>query len=312
MKTMKVENGAQPGTQEGRLDRFARAMSRVVPDTVTTSVLLLVLLFALAIGLGNSFTKTLDAYYEGLWMLLPFTMQMTLIIVLSSVLGATPFFKKAIRLLSRIPNTRSQATAMSVLITALAAYLYWGLGIVLTPLVAIHFAREAERKGIEVDFLFLLALLFAANACWQYGLSATGPLLMATPGHFLERTTGVLPLSTTIWSPAALLQEAGFVAVLIAAGHLLMPKRCRPVSEFPAACKLVEDVQADESAGGSLSERLERVPLVSAILCLFLLGWLYQHLAVKKLGLDITGLCISSLILSRKMPPELGLFHRKS
>jgi short subunit fatty acids transporter len=72
----------------------------------------------MALALGNSPGKTLDAYYQGLWMLLPFTVQMTLIIVLSSVLGATPFFKTGITRLSRLPKTQFQAIALSVLVTA--------------------------------------------------------------------------------------------------------------------------------------------------------------------------------------------------
>jgi len=285
-----IENLETPLVQEGWLNRFARVIGRIVPDAITASVLLLVLLFALAIALGNSPAKTLEAYYQGLWMLLPFTMQMTLIIVLSSVLGATPFFKKAILSFSRLPNTKAQVIALSVAVTAMAAYLYWGLGIALTPLIAVHFARQAERKGIKVDFLFLLALLWAANSCWQYGLSASAPLLMATPGHFLEKTTGVIPLSTTIWSPAALIHEAGFIVILIAAGCLLMPKFCRPISQFPEAYKLTEEAKADVASPRYLSERLEHTSLVSAVLCIFLFGWLYYHFVVKRLGLDINSL----------------------
>src|SRR4026208_1426840 len=140
-----------------KLEVFAHVMGRFVPDAITASVILMLILTTMALAMGNSLTRTMDAYYQGLWMLLPFTMQMTLIIVLSSVLGATPFFKAVITRLSRLPKTQFQAIALSVLVTAAAAYLYWGLGIAMTPLIAVHFAREAERKGIKLDFLFLLA-----------------------------------------------------------------------------------------------------------------------------------------------------------
>lgn len=276
--------------QEGRLDRFARVIGRLVPDAITTSVILLAVLFGLALVLGNSLGKAVEAYYQGLWILLPFTMQMTLIIVLSSVLGATPFFKQAIARVSRLPRTAAQVIALAVTVTALSAYLYWGLGIALTPLIAVHFAREAERKGIAIDFLFLLALLWAANSCWQYGLSASAPLLVATPGHFLEKTTGVIPITSTIWSPAALILEVAFVLILIAAGCLLMPRNRRPVSLFPDACKLTEETQAEHERPANLSERMERNSFATALLCVVLAGWLYQHFGVKRLGLDINSL----------------------
>ena len=115
------------------LDRFARVMGRFAPDAITACVMLLVLLFAIALALGNSPSKTMEAYYQGLWMLLPFTMQMTLIITLSSVLASTPLFRKAVIALSRIPKTANQVVALGVLMTAIASYLYWGLGIALGP-----------------------------------------------------------------------------------------------------------------------------------------------------------------------------------
>ncbi|MBI3679791.1 MAG: short-chain fatty acid transporter [Acidobacteria bacterium] len=287
--------------RERWLDRFAQVMGRLVPDAITACVLLLVILFAAALALGNSLVKTMEAYYQGLWMLLPFTMQMTLIIVLSSVLGSTPFFRKAIRSLSQIPKTANHVVILSVLLCALASYLYWGLGLALSPIVAIHFARQAERKGIAIDFPFLMSVLWASNAAWQYGLSASAPLLVATPGHFLEKQIGIIPLSTTIWSPAAIAHEILFVAAILAAGCLLMPKQCRMVSSFPGVARILEATALPESAPLTWSERIERNSLGTLVLCVFLAGWLYLHFAVRRLSLDInslnTILLLSSLLL---------------
>jgi short subunit fatty acids transporter len=59
------------------------------------------------------------------------------------------------------------------------------------------FLREAERKGIKVDFMLCLAVVFAAHSVWMYGLSSSPALLVATPGHFWK-TDRRMPLSTTI------------------------------------------------------------------------------------------------------------------
>lgn len=281
----------------GWLDRFARVMGRLVPDAITTAIIFMLLLGGMALALGNSPAQVLDAYSQGLWSLLAFTMQMTLIITLSSVLGATPFFRKLILRLSRLPRTTTQVVGLAVLIIAVASYCYWGLGLALTPLVSIHFAREAERKGIKLDFLFLLATVWGANACWQYGLSSSAALLMATPGHFLEKTTGVIALSTTIWAPAAILMELIYVVLVVVVGRLLMPKTCRPLSHFPEAYKLTEEEALSESAPQNLSERLERNSLLLSVLWLALLGWLYNHFFIKGLSLDINALNTMLLFL---------------
>lgn len=277
-------------TADGWLDRFARVMGRVVPDAITASIIFMVILAGLALALGNPLTKVMEAYSQGLWSLLAFTMQMTLIITLSSVLGATPFFRQGILALSRLPQTTTQVVALAVLLVAGASYFYWGLGLALIPLVAIHFAREAERKGLPVDFLFLLATVWGAHACWQYGLSSSAALLMATPGHFLEKTTGVLPLATTIWAPAAILMEVVYLLLVMVVGRWLMPKNFRPLSHFPDAHKLADEELPRQTAPQNFSERMERNSWVLAVLWLALLGWLYNHFFVKRLGLEINAL----------------------
>jgi len=261
-----------------------------VPDAITAAVFMFLVLFAAALWLGNSVIKVMEAYYQGLWMLLPFAMQMTLIITLSAVLGSSPLFRRGIQYLAQLPKSRNQVVALSVLVTGLAAYCYWGLGMAIGPLVAIYFAREAEQKGIPVDFLFLLGLATAANGTWQFGLSSSAPLLVATPGHFLEKTIGLIPLARTIWSPAAIAFEIVFVAAVIGIGCLLMPSAHRPISHFPGAARMLEVAAPLPPAEPSHSERLERTSFGAYALALILAGWLYVHFAIRGLGLDINSL----------------------
>ena len=282
------------------LARFAQLMGRIVPDAITAAVILMVFLFGVALLLGNPPAQAVDAYYKGLWMLLPFTMQMTLIIVLSSVLGATPLFRRGVLALSTLPNSANQFVMLAVLVSAAASYLYWGLGIALSPIVAVHFAREAERKGIPIDFPFFVSTIWASNALWQYGLSASAPLLVATPGHFLEKEIGIIPLTSTIWSPAGIAQEVLFLVAVLVTGCWLMPKRCRPVSEFPGTNVLLE-TEAQVPPAQTWSERQERNPFWMLALCAALAAWLYAHFIMKRMSLDInslnTTLMLASLLL---------------
>ena len=274
---------------EGLIDRLARFMELVVPDAITTAILLMVGLFGLSLALGATMTATMDAYYRGLWNLLAFTMQMTLILVLSLILAATPIFKKAIVTLSRLPSTQTQVVALAVLCGAFVAYLNWGLSIALSPVIAIHFAKQAERKGIPIDFLFLLATLAGAGSIWQFGFSGSAPLLMATPGHFLEKTTGIMPLSTTIWAPAAVTLVATFTIATMVVGCVFMPRRVRPISYFAGAEGAVDegDSPAVAPAARTFAQRLEHSRLMMAPLAIMLGGWLYHHFFVRNLSLDI-------------------------
>lgn len=295
-----------PALKDPWITSFSRLMARLVPDAISTSIFLLAFLFVVALTIGNTLSATLDAYYRGLWMLLPFTMQMTLILVLSSVLGATPLFKRIILSLSAKPQTAFQVIIFSVLLTAALSYLYWGLGLALSPLIAIHFCAEAERKGIEMDFPFLLSVTAAGGAVWQYGLSASAPLLMATPGHFLEATTGVMALRTTIWSAAAIFQVVGFTLALIIVARLLKPRSSEPISWFPDSRNLAEpartsevkiSARGQEAGGRNYSEGLERNVFLTAIMCVSLLSWLVYHFGIKRASLDLNSLNTILLLL---------------
>ena len=279
------------------VDGLAAAMERLVPDAITTSILMMVALVGLSLGLGSSVTETMDAYYRGLWMLLQFTMQMTLILVLSLILGATPFFKRAIILVSRLPKTKAQVVALAVLCGGFVSYLNWGLAIALSPVIAIHFAREAERKGIPIDFLFLMATLAGAGAIWQFGFSGSAPLLMATPGNFLEKETGVMPLSSTIWSPAAMILVVTFTITVMVVGVVLMPRQVRPISHFPEATTVVDSEAPAASAvpPASFAQWLEQSRLVMWLLAVMLAGWLYSHFFIKNLSLDINS--VNTIVL---------------
>jgi short-chain fatty acids transporter len=283
---------------ESRIVRLARVMEQFVPDAITTAIVLMVALGVLSLLLGATVETTMDAYYRGLWMLLAFTMQMTLILVLSLILGATPVFRNAIAAVARLPQTQSQVVVLAVICGGFVAYLNWGLSIALSPVIAIHFAREAERKGIAIDFLFLLATLAGAGSIWQFGFSASAPLLMATPGHFLEPTTGLMPLTSTIWSPAAIGLVVGFTAATMLVGCVLMPTRPRPLSHFSAAqSSLEEPATGAEVMSATFAQRLEHSRLVMAPLAVMLGGWLYHHFLVKGLSLDINSVNTIVLLL---------------
>ncbi len=285
-----------------RLTRFADRIGRFIPDAMTTSIALLALVAITALAMGTTALDTMAAYHRGLWMLLPFTMQMTLILVLSSSLGASTVFKRIIRALSHAPRTVSGVLATSILLTASLSYLYWGLGLTLGPLIAIHFARQAEKKGLAVDFPFLLATVGAAQSLWQFGLSASAPLLMNTPGHFLEKTTGLMPLRTTIFAPAALAFVAIFLVALIVTARLLLPRNPRPISGFREAWQLGEDpvpaAAPDERLNpATFSERVESYPLPTLLLSAALAGWLVYHFTAANGGLELNSLNTALLLL---------------
>jgi short-chain fatty acids transporter len=281
-----------------KLERFSVWMGRAVPDAITASVAFLFVVVAAAILIGTPAGSVAEAYYRGLWMLLPFTMQMTLIIVLGSALSASRSVRRLVVSVSRLPKSAPGVVTGAVLFAAGVSYLHWGLGYSLAPVIAVYFATEAEKKGIPVDFPFLLASAYAGVSVWQFGLSASAPLLVATSGHFLESSIGVLPLRNTIWSPAALFHVVAFTISAILLSRWAMPRSPATISQFPESHKLVESTELKLEPNPSYSARLERHPLTMLALCLALGVWLFHHFFVGGNSLDINSLNTTLLLMT--------------
>ena len=285
------------------VDALGRFMERWVPDALTTAIGFMVVLVGLSLAVGGTATETLDAYYEGLWMFLRFTMQVTLILVLSLIVTATPLFRNMVVHISQTPRTRIQVVTLAALCVGLLSYLNWGLSLALGPVVGIHFCREAERKGIPVDFLFLLAVLGGAGSIWQFGLSASAPLIMATPGQEIVQDMSIMPLRSTIWSVASIVHVLVFLFATIVAGCWLMPKQVRPISEFADSLKVadVAGTLGEPVRSGRITltpaKRLEHNSLVLVPMAIMLVGWLYYHFFVKHLSLDINAVNTTLLLL---------------
>jgi short-chain fatty acids transporter len=217
--------------------------------------------------------------------------------------------------LARKPRTLTQVIVFSVLLNATASYLYWGLGLALGPVIAIHFAAAAEEKGISVDFPFLLATLYASQAVWQFGLSSSAPLLMATRGNFLESTVGVMDLRSTIWSAPAILMEITFPIAVIVVARILMPRQGLPVSRFPDAHALAAADDAPAATGEAATTAgfaawIERSPLMIAVLVAALLSWLYHHFVTKGSSLDLNAMNTMLLAVALALHRSPAAFSR--
>jgi short-chain fatty acids transporter len=304
-----------PRSSPDRITRFAEIVGALVPDAISAAVILMLVVAGAALALGTAPGAVVDAYYRGLWMLLPFTMQMTLILVLSALVSATPFFRHLVVALARRPRTLTQVIVFSVLLNATASYLYWGLGLALGPVIAIHFAAAAEEKGIPVDFPFLLATTYAAQAVWQFGLSSSAPLLMATPGNFLQSTVGVMALRSTIWSTPAILMVVTFPMALIVVARILMPRHALPLSRFPDAQALAADDDVSVATVASpttvgFAAWIERSPLVIVVLVAALLSWLYHHFVTRGSSLDLNAMNTMLLVVALTLHRSPAAFSR--
>lgn len=219
---------------------LTRWTERFVPSSFVIALLLTAVLFGLAVGLTP--TTPLDAvraWGNGFWTLLGFAMQMTLIMVSGYVVAVSPGVDRFLAAMARLPRGPRSCVAWMAFLSMSLALLHWGLSIVVSAVMVKRFARHTP----SVDYrLLVTAAYLGLGTTWHAGLSASAPLLVATPGHFLESQMGVLPLGATIFSPFNLALAGIVLVVFTLVMPLLHPSADRALRVAP------EDLQPDRAA----------------------------------------------------------------
>jgi short-chain fatty acids transporter len=170
--------------QPGVLARMALALTdwteRWVPDAFIFALVATLLVFVAALAATPStLLQTVDAWGRGFWELIPFTLQMSLIIITGHVLATSPPMGRAIRRIAGWPTTPRGAVALVTFFALASSWINWGFSLVFSAVLAIEIARRV--KG--VDYRALAAASFLGlGSIWAQGLSGSAALQMATPG----------------------------------------------------------------------------------------------------------------------------------
>lgn len=122
---------------------------------------------------------------------------MSLVVVTGYILANTPVVKRFLAKLSSLANTPGQAVMLVTFVALAACLINYGFGLVVGALFAVHVAKRVPG----VDYRILIASAYSGMLIWHGGFSGSVPLLIATPGHFLEETMGLIPVADTLFSP---------------------------------------------------------------------------------------------------------------
>ncbi|GLB59141.1 short-chain fatty acid transporter [Cytobacillus sp. NCCP-133] len=265
---------------------FNRIMQRYLPDPFLFVIILTFTVF----GLGLIFTdngpyQMVQHWGNGFWGLLVFSMQMVLVLVTGHVLASSQIFKKGLGALASTAKSPGQAIMIVTVVSMIASLINWGFGLVIGAL----FAKELAKKVKNVDYRLLIASAYSGFIVWHGGISGSIPLTIATPGHFSEGIIGVIPTDQTIFAGFNLIIVLAIFLILPFVNRFMMPSKKETVVVDPAL--LQDNVQAAtlERAAMTPAERLENSRIVSLLIGIFGLVFLFYYFAANgfKLNLDI-------------------------
>jgi len=271
------------GNERG-LARFALRCTtwaeRWFPDAWVFAALGVLVVALATLGFGATPVVTVNAFGDGFWSLIPFTMQMAFVVIGGYVVATAPLVARFIDLLARVPRSGRSAICYVGLISMLASLLSWGFSLVFGGLLV---RALAKREELHMDYRAAGAAAYLGlGAVWAMGLSSSAAQLQANPASMppgLLKITGVLPFSQTIF----LWQSIVLTSVLIAVSLLI----CWFTAPSKDHARTAQDFGITESATPALPPRsrpgewLEYSPLLSLLIGLLGLGWLGYEFASK-------------------------------
>src|SRR5881628_3322967 len=163
-------------------------------------------------------------------------MQMCLVMFTGSIVAVSPPVARLLARLAALPRSPRQSILLMALASMLLALFHWGLSIVGSAVLV----RELGRRRAGADYRLLLAAAYLGmGTTWHAGLSASAPLLVATPGHFLESEIGIIPVSATIFSSFNLILVAIVVLIFSIVTPLLHPAPAETIEATPAQLEAI-------------------------------------------------------------------------
>lgn len=276
---------------------------RYLPDAFSISLLLTGIVILLGIFLAQQSAKDMMTYWgEGLFGLLPFTMQMILIMITGYALAISPIFTKNIKKLCSIPKTPTQAVLFAVTVTMVLTYINWGFGLIAAALIARELAVQQHGKGLH--FPLIVAGTYCATQIT--GISSAATLTVATKGHFLEQEMGIVPLTSTLFSPMGIIMNITAIIIVPLIFWWMMPKKKDAIEPDLESIRQTEETAATIVPTEKMtpSERMED----SKILGFFagLLGLVYLIIYFADAGFDLTVNVVIMIMLTA------GIFAHKT
>ena len=174
------------------------------PDALVFALLGIFIVFCAGLLLGESPFKLATQGGKAFWTLVPFTMQMVMVIIGGFVVASAPPVYRVIQKMATIPKTPKGAVAFVACFSMLTSLLSWGFSLIFSGMLV----RELTNRIKGMDYRAAGAAGYLGlGAVWALGLSSSAALLMATKGAIppkLYEISGVIPLTQTlfIWPTA--------------------------------------------------------------------------------------------------------------
>lgn len=275
-----------------------RYAERYIPDPYLYAVILtFITVVAAFIWTPSDPFKIIDAWYNGIWGILAFAMQMALILATGVTLADAPLIKNWLKKLAALPTHQTGAAITVFLAAAIGSWLNWGFGVVVGALVA----REIGKRLRNVDFGFLVAAAYMGFMVWASGLSSSIALATATHGsalNIVEKLTGhIAGFDQTIFTDYNLVPTILFVILMPVILCFIGPHEADMKKVDPEVLVRQDDPQEPETRERTFATVLEDSWIITVLLVLMGVVYNWHTITTTGFSLDINGFIFYALML---------------
>ena len=246
-----------------------KLVDKYLPDPFLFAIVLtLVCYVAAVVFTGNGPLEVLAAWGDfknGIWNLLKFSMQTSMIVVFGSAVAKTPAFTKMINKVAGYATDNTKAIVLTTVISAVFSWLNYGLGLIVGALLGKAIAKRLRT----VDYRVLIASAYSGFVIWHQGLSGSIPLTISTGFDVADRTIQA-DVTTTLFHPMNLITVVVCIIVLCIVNTAMHPDAEHTISVDPA---LLKDEAVIEYEINTPADKMEHSRILWILTCV--LGWAY-------------------------------------
>ncbi|MCL6175724.1 short-chain fatty acid transporter [Acinetobacter baumannii] len=265
--------------QQGIFERFALRISdwseKWFPDSYIFALLGVIIVSVAALGIGAPIHDVATSFGNGFWSLIPFTLQMTMLIIVGYVVSVSKPVKFLIQKMARIPSSGRGAIVLVATVSLLISLVNWAISTILTALLVIALAK---RKELNMDYrAAAAAAIIGMGATWALGISSSAAQLQANKTSLPEsiyNLTGVIPFTETIFLWQSIAMTIILVIVSIAIAYWSAPKgnSVKTIDSFDVQ---FEEEKTNEVKSTRPGDWLENSPILTIIVVVLGLIWMF-------------------------------------
>jgi short-chain fatty acids transporter len=278
-QTAPTESRPKPHLEvaEGRVARIglnlAHWSEKWFPDPLVFAFLGVIVVYLLGVVAGESPVRLGLEAGKNFWTLVPFTMQMVMVIIGGYVVASTPLVRRGIYWIAGLPKTPRAAITLVAFVATTTSLISWGL----SPIISGFLVREMTRRIKGLDYRAAgTAAYLGTGSVWALGLSSSAAMLMATKSAMptsLFAISGLIPLAQTLflWQSITTALVIITTSVLIAYFSAPSAKNALTAESFGLHFDRPSTTRERHTKPG---EWLEFSPLLNILMGALLLGYL--------------------------------------